>query len=170
MRSSALGEDTAGVSFAGLYSTFLNVEKNAISAFYKKVIASKYGPKAIAYRRRRGYRHEDIEMCVGCLVMIDAVVSGVTYSSDQGEQESEVIRINATSGIARGVVDGTTVTDLYLVGREKPFPVVYSRNTPGAGTEPGADCQPCVTYRQPDQKTCQDSAAAGRPFWSTAGH
>ncbi len=133
MRSSALGEDTAGVSFAGLYSTFLDVEKNSISAFYKQVVASKYGPKAIAYRRRRGYRHEDIEMCVGCLVMIDAVISGVTYSSDQGEQESKVIRINATSGIARGVVDGTTVTDLYLVGREEPFPVVYSqiRQVPG---------------------------------------
>lgn len=126
LRSSALGEDTAGVSFAGLYSTFLDVDRSTISDLYKKVVASKYGPKAIAYRRKRGYRHEDIEMCVGCLVMVDALVSGVTYSRDPGEEESELIRINATSGIARGVVDGTTVTDLYLVGREKPFPVVYS--------------------------------------------
>lgn len=126
MRSSALGEDTAGVSFAGLYSTFLNVGKSEIGELYKKVIASKYGPRAIAYRRKRGYRHEDIEMCVGCLVMVDALVSGVIYSRDPGEEESDVLRINATSGIARGVVDGTTVTDLYLVGRAKPFAVVYS--------------------------------------------
>ncbi|MFT5700704.1 MAG: pyruvate,water dikinase [Desulforhopalus sp.] len=126
IRSSALGEDTAGVSFAGLYDTFLNVEKNEIGDMYKKVIASKYGPKAIAYRRKRGYRHEDIEMSVGCLVMVDALVSGVIYSRDPGEAESDVLRINATSGIARGVVDGTTVTDLYLVGRVKPFPVVHS--------------------------------------------
>ena len=92
-----------------------------ISESYKKVIASKYGPRAIAYRRKRGYRHEDIEMCVGCLVMVDALVSGVVYSRDPGEEESEVMRINATAGIARGVVDGTTVTDLYLVSREQPF-------------------------------------------------
>jgi pyruvate,water dikinase len=131
LRSSALGEDTAGVSFAGLYSTFLNVDRSTIGDLYKKVIASKYGPKAIAYRRKRGYRHEDIEMCVGCLVMVDALVSGVIYSRDPGEEESEVLRINATSGIARGVVDGTTVTDLYLVGREKPFPVVYSEMRQG---------------------------------------
>ncbi|TKB08019.1 PEP/pyruvate-binding domain-containing protein [Desulforhopalus sp. IMCC35007] len=137
MRSSALGEDTAGVSFAGLYSTFLNVEKHEIGDLYKKVIASKYGPRAIAYRRMRGYRHEDIEMCVGCLVMVDALVSGVIYSRDPGEQESEVMRINATAGIARGVVDGTTVTDLFLVGREKPFPVVFSeiRQSQDSGKE-----------------------------------
>ena len=135
LRSSALGEDTAGVSFAGLYSTFLNVERTMVSESYKKVIASKYGSKAIAYRRKRGFRHEDIEMCVGCLVMVDALVSGVLYSRDPDEEESEVMRINATSGIARGVVDGTTVTDLYLVSREPPFAVVYSEMRQGRGTE-----------------------------------
>ncbi len=135
LRSSALGEDTAGVSFAGLYSTFLHVDKSMISETYKKVIASKYGPRAIAYRRKRGYRHEDIEMCVGCLVMVDALVSGVLYSRDPEEEESEVMRINATSGIARGVVDGTTVTDLYLVSREQPFPVVHCEMRQGRDTE-----------------------------------
>lgn len=126
LRSSALGEDTAGVSFAGLYRTVLNVDRDSLVATYKEIIASKYGPRAIAYRRKRGYRHEDIEMCVGCLAMVDALVSGVIYSKDPDEEESDVVRINATSGIAKGVVDGTTVTDLYLVSREKPHPVVYS--------------------------------------------
>ncbi len=149
LRSSALGEDTAGVSFAGLYSTFLNVDRGTIGDLYKKVIASKYGPKAIAYRRKRGYRHEDIEMCVGCLVMVDALVSGVIYSRDPGEEDSEVLRINATSGIARGVVDGTTVTDLYLVGRDKPFPVVYKEMRQGrdGGKEHSAGVT-SLTYNQ----------------------
>ncbi len=138
MRSSALGEDTAGVSFAGLYRTVLDVDKTRLVATYKEIIASKYGPKAIAYRRKRGYRHEDIEMCVGCLAMVDALVSGVIYSKDPGEEESEVLRINATSGIAKGVVDGTTVTDLYLVSREKPYPVVYSEIRQGRGSHPNS--------------------------------
>lgn len=137
LRSSALGEDTAGVSFAGLYSTFLNVGMSEITDMYKKVIASKYGPRAIAYRRNRGYRHEDIEMCVGCLVMVDALVSGVIYSRDPGKEDSDVLRINATSGIARGVVDGTTVTDLYLVNRKRPFTVVYSEIRQGHGNGKG---------------------------------
>ncbi len=149
LRSSALGEDSAGVSFAGLYSTFLNVEKGMLSESYKQVIASKYGPRAIAYRRKRGFRHEDIEMCVGCLVMVDALISGVVYSKDPDEEASTVMRINATSGIARGVVDGTTVTDLYLVSREQPFPVIYSEMRQGKSAPaehvPGATS---LTYNQ----------------------
>ncbi len=119
----------------------------ALVAAYKEIIASKYGARAIAYRRKRGYRHEDIEMCVGCLVMVDALVSGVTYSKDPGEEHSEVIRINATAGIARGVVDGTTITDLFLVSREKPHSVVYRemRQEQGGATAAAA---PSLTYAQ----------------------
>jgi pyruvate, water dikinase len=149
MRSSALGEDTAGVSFAGLYSTFLNIDRSRIGESYKKVIASKYGPKAIAYRRKRGYRHEDIEMCVGCLAMVDALVSGVMYSRDPGAEENEVMRINATAGIAKGVVDGTTVTDLYLVGRIKPFTLVYSEMRQGRdGVKDPVNGVSSLTYNQ----------------------
>ena len=131
LRSSALGEDAAGVSFAGLYRTVLDVDRDSLVSAYKQIISSKYGARAIAYRRKRGYRHEDIEMCVGCLAMVDALVSGVTYSKDPGEDENEVVRINALSGIAKGVVDGTRATDLFLVSRERPYPVVYSEMRQG---------------------------------------
>lgn len=147
LRSSALGEDTAGVSFAGLYRTVLNVDREGLVSAYKEIIASKYGARAISYRRKRGYRHVDIEMCVGCLVMVDALVSGVTYSRDPGEEHSEVIRINATAGIARGVVDGTTITDLFLVSREKPHSVVYREMRQGQGSATVA-AAPSLTYAQ----------------------
>jgi pyruvate,water dikinase len=148
LRSSALGEDVAGVSFAGLYRTVLNVDRASLLAAYKQIIASKYGAKAIAYRRKRGYRHEDIEMCVGCLAMVDALVSGVTYSRDPGEDENEVIRINALSGIAKGVVDGTRATDLFLVGREKPYPVVFSEMRQGRDDPIDQQAAPSLTYGQ----------------------
>ncbi len=167
LRSSALGEDTAGVSFAGLYSTFLNVDRSSLSEAYKKVIASKYGPRAIAYRRKRGFRHEDIEMCVGCLVMVDALVSGVIYSKDPGEEASTVMRINATSGIARGVVDGTTLTDLYLVSREQPFPVVYSEmrqgKSGGAEHVPGAASLTCSQIKKLAETALQLEKHFGQP-------
>ncbi len=126
MRSSALGEDSAGVSFAGLYRSSLHVDKDSLISAYKEVIAGKYGTKAVAYRRKRGYRHEDIEMCVGCMTMIDAVVSGVTYSKDPSEDDSETIRINAVSGLATCVVNGSCPTDLYLISRARPHTLVYS--------------------------------------------
>lgn len=143
IRSSALGEDGSLVSFAGLYDSRLNVDRSGLAAAYKEVIASKYGARAIAYRRQRGFRHEDIEMCVGCMVMVDALVSGVVYSRDPGPEDNGLLRINATAGIAKGVVDGSKAADLYLVGRDKPHPVVYSeiRQETARGT-------PSLTYNQ----------------------
>lgn len=149
MRSSALGEDSGTVSFAGLYNSVLNVDRQTIAQAYKEVIASKYGARAIAYRRQRGYRHEDIEMSVGCMVMVDALVSGVVYSRDPGPEDSGLLRINATAGIAKGVVDGSQAADLFLIGREKPYPVVYSEIRQLAtkqGTAQSAG--PSLTYGQ----------------------
>lgn len=131
LRSSAHGEDAAGVSFAGLYRTVLDVNRDTLGNAYKEVVASKYGARAISYRRKRGFRHEDIEMCVGCMVMVDALISGVIYSRDLGEPDSDLIRINSAMGIAKGVVDGTAVIDLFLVSRDKPFSVVYSEMKQG---------------------------------------
>ncbi|MDX9897239.1 MAG: PEP/pyruvate-binding domain-containing protein, partial [Desulfofustis sp.] len=149
LRSSALGEDVAGVSFAGLYRTVLDVDRSSLVSAYKEVIASKYGARAIAYRRKRGYRHEDIEMCVGCLAMVDALISGVLYTRDPSDQEADVVRINAAAGIARGVVDGTTAVDLFLVGRDKPYPLVYSEinRERQISAESGA-AAPSLTYQQ----------------------
>ena len=126
LRSSALGEDVVGVTFAGLYSTELDVDRNSLAAAYKKVVASKYGPKAIAYRWQRGYRHHDIEMCVGCLLMVESKTSGVTYSCSTDETHGEVIRINATTGIGRGVVDGTRAADRFLLDRKAPHATLQS--------------------------------------------
>ena len=150
LRSSALGEDSAGITFAGLYKTVLHVEKSRIVDAYREVVASKYGARAIAYRRQRGFRHEDIEMCVGCLAMIAPLISGVIYSKDPTEEDSSLIRINATVGIGKGVVDGTRATDLYLVGREEPYPVVFSelRQKNLSMPQNGTGRPPAVTYSQ----------------------
>ncbi len=116
VRSSALGEDGSGVSFAGLYTTRLYITRQQLLTAILEVIASKYSPRAIAYRRSRGFRHEDIEMCIGCIEMVDAAVSGVFYSHDP-QGTADLIRINAVSGIGKGVVDGTEETSLYLLTR-----------------------------------------------------
>ncbi len=127
MRSSALGEDSGGVSFAGQYRTQLNVSPDFIIQTYKEIVAGKYKSQAIVYRNQRGFRHQDIVMCVGCLVMVDAVLSGVTYSRSPTNRRSDWIEINAVTGLANQVVDGNVATDYFRVSRQPPHRIIHKK-------------------------------------------
>jgi len=120
VRSSALGEDLEQASFAGLYESVLNVERDGLIMAYKEVLASKYSAAAISYRLKKGYIHEDSIMCVGCMVMIEATVSGVCYSralsGDDGEMD-----IFFSAGSAKGIVDGTKTAGHAVMNRAAPY-------------------------------------------------
>jgi pyruvate,water dikinase len=127
MRSSALGEDTRQGSFAGQYRTRLNVPLADIAATYKDIVAGKYRSQAIVYREQRGYRHQDVLMCVGCLVMVDAVTSGVAYSRPPDDPRQPVVVIHAAPGLGHHIVDGTSAYDLLHVARAAPHEITAVR-------------------------------------------
>lgn len=117
VRSSALGEDLAGMTAAGQYRTVLNVRFNDVIDAYRQVVAGKYDVPALAYRFNRGLRDEDIDMCVACMVMVDAAAGGVAYSRDPADIASPDIIINAVDGAPVAVVDGSRDADLIIMRR-----------------------------------------------------
>ncbi|MDP2105005.1 MAG: PEP/pyruvate-binding domain-containing protein, partial [Desulfobulbaceae bacterium] len=141
MRSSALGEDSSGVSFAGQYRTQLNVSPDFIIQTYKEIVAGKYKSQAIIYRTQRGFRHQDITMCVGCLIMVDALLSGVSYSRSPTNRRSDWIEINVVAGLANQVVDGNVATDYFRISREYPHQIISKQ----INQRPGEKGTPALT-------------------------
>ncbi len=117
VRSSATSED-AEASFAGQHSTVLNVSQANLIQAYKEVVASTFNPRAIYYRRRRGYRDQDVNMSVACILMIDARSSGVMYTVDPNDSRNAVIMISAVWGLAADAVEGAVATDFYEVDKK----------------------------------------------------
>ncbi|MBF0481421.1 MAG: pyruvate, water dikinase [Desulfovibrionaceae bacterium] len=117
LRSSALGEDAAGQSFAGQFSSKLNVAADSILEAYKEVVASKYSPQAMAYRLAKGIPDEFIAMCVGCMVMVKAACGGVVYSKNPLNVRDDSIIVHAALGLPATVVDGAAQSDEFTVAR-----------------------------------------------------
>ncbi len=117
VRSSALGEDLKGSTFAGQFRSILNVDKEHLLQSYKEVVASKYSPTAMTYRLRQGIPDQVNAMCVGVMTMVDASVGGVVYTRNPLDIRDDRIYIHAAWGLPKSVVDGTIDTDLYIVDR-----------------------------------------------------
>jgi len=117
VRSSATSEDSEA-SFAGQHSTVLNVSEANLIEAYKEVVASTFSPRAIYYRRRRGYRDQDVNMSVACIVMVDAKVSGVMYTVNPNDSRHAVIMISAVWGLAADAVEGAADTDFFQVNKK----------------------------------------------------
>jgi pyruvate,water dikinase len=120
MRSSALGEDAAGVSFAGQYESLLNIRRSHLVASYLEVVASKYTPQAMQYRKQRGIRDDEVAMSVGCLEMVDARSGGVVYSGNPSDERNSDIHISSAWGLPKSIVDGRFSSDVFVVERSEP--------------------------------------------------
>jgi pyruvate,water dikinase len=127
LRSSALGEDDSGTSFAGQYRSELNVSRENMFQVYKEIVASKYSLPALTYRLARGIRDEDIAMSVGCMTMVEAWAGGVIYSCNPMNVRDDTIRIHAAYGLPKSVVDGSVDADLFMVSRRAPMKIVEKK-------------------------------------------
>jgi pyruvate,water dikinase len=120
VRSSAIGEDSPEASFAGQYSSELNVRSEHLLDAYRQVVASKYTAQAMQYRLRRGLRDDEVAMCVGAIAMVEARAGGVAYTGNPGDAGDRRVFIHAAPGLPKAVVDGGLPSDLYVVSRAEP--------------------------------------------------
>ncbi len=123
VRSSAIGEDLEN-SFAGQFSSILNVPTDQILEKYKEVAASKYNARNMLYQRMKDIRVDDVNMSVGVIEMVRPMCSGVLYTAEPMRPDSGEIVVSAIWGLGQLLVEGVVSADIFVLKREAGFPVV----------------------------------------------
>ncbi|MBF0515763.1 MAG: hypothetical protein HQK97_01425 [Nitrospirae bacterium] len=125
IRSSAIEEDDE-FSFAGQYSTYLNINKADILQKYKAVIASLFSDNAIFYYKTKGFKESDMAMAVGVVEMVNARAGGVMYTNDPNDPAVHNIIINAAWGLGTTIVDGSAEAQTYTLVKEPELKLISS--------------------------------------------
>ena len=114
-RSSATAEDLPEASFAGQQETYLNVKgADDLVKAVQGCWASLYGGRAIYYRVKQNFPHENVDIAVVVQKMVDADEAGVMFTSHPTTGENVTI-IEAAWGLGEAVVSGTVSPDTYII-------------------------------------------------------
>lgn len=115
VRSSATAEDLPGASFAGQQDTFLNVTRKTLSRDVRRCWSSLFTPRAIVYRKEKGFSHKDVLISVAVQELIPSQASGVMFTLEPVNGDRDKVVINASWGLGEAVVSGQVTPDEYLV-------------------------------------------------------
>jgi phosphoenolpyruvate synthase/pyruvate phosphate dikinase len=116
VRSSAVDEDSAIVSFAGMHETYLNVTgTEAILQAIVRCWESGRSHQALEYRRQRGLSLEKVQLAVLVQQLIVSDVSIVAFSMNPVTLNRAEVMINASWGLGESLVSGTVTPDTFVV-------------------------------------------------------
>ncbi len=158
VRSSAVGEDSGELSFAGLHESIVNVAGvGNILEQVKRVWASLWSDAALLYRQELGLEVESSAMAVLVQRFVPGSCSGVIFT--RSPLDPDVAVIEAVSGLAKGLVDGTVEPERWQIDRRTgevrshQVPTEYRRVVAGVGgvqvqKEGRRDSEPLLSNRQ----------------------
>jgi pyruvate,water dikinase len=115
VRSSATAEDIEQASFAGQQDTYLNVSRESLIEHVKKVWASLYSARAIAYRNAKGIDHTQVSMAVVVQKMVNSRSAGVMFTLNPSNGDPNYIVIESSWGLGEAVVAGKVTPDEVVV-------------------------------------------------------
>lgn len=118
VRSSATTEDLADASFAGQHESYLNVKGDeSLLIHIKMCFASLFTARAVYYRKKKGFYHEQSYLAVVVQKMIDSQKSGVMFSKNPLKNDDNIV-IEAVFGLGEGIVSGMISPDHYVLNRD----------------------------------------------------
>jgi pyruvate,water dikinase len=117
VRSSVLGEDADGASFAGQMDSYLFQRgSRALAESLLQVAASAFNARALQYRMARGLALTGIRTAVILQEMVEGEVSGVMFTAHPVTGSRRHALVSAAWGVGEGIVAGLCNTDEFTVG------------------------------------------------------
>ena len=133
VRSSGIGEDGEGQSFAGIHETALDVRRGDIPSAVAACRASGRSAQALEYRRATQVTDE---IAMGVLVqrMVDPIAAGVAFTRNPVTGADGELVINSSWGLGEALVSGQVDPDEFVM-RKRDAHLLWSRigekGTPG---------------------------------------
>src|SRR5437762_8600653 len=116
VRSSATAEDLPTASFAGQQDTYLNVRgEAAVLEHVKRCWASLWTARAVAYRVKQGFAHEQVALAAVVQAMIESEIAGIMFSANPVTGNRDEVVINASWGLGETIVSGLVTPDTLTV-------------------------------------------------------
>jgi len=119
VRSSALDEDGANYSFAGLQDTYLNVMLDDILDKVKACYQSQFNERATEYRKLFGIG-ESRGMTVIVQEMVDADFAGVIFTQNPLNNRIDQIVVEVVEGLGEKLVSGHHTPSTYTINKNNP--------------------------------------------------
>lgn len=112
VRSSAIDEDLAEASFAGMYETYLDVAAADVADAVRRCRASAHAERVNAYRQTGG------GMAVLVQRMVRADAAGVAFTADPVTGARDEVVVTAVAGLGEALVSGAAVGEEWLIRGE----------------------------------------------------
>jgi len=118
VRSSATAEDLPTASFAGQQETYLWIEgAEKVIDRVRKCWSSLYTPRAISYRIRNEFPHENVLISVGIQKMVNSRTAGVIFTLNPTNGDLSKVVIEGSWGLGETVVSGSVNPDKFVVDK-----------------------------------------------------
>jgi pyruvate,water dikinase len=142
----------------GMFETYLNIDgEREVLEHVKKVWASAFTPRAIAFRVSKGLAIDCDMLGVAVVKMVNATAAGVGFTIDPVLGDDSKVIIEANWGLGEGVVSGVENVDKWTVdkqtlkivecsiGKKIKYVVNMEKGADWAEVPPGKQDKPCLS-------------------------
>jgi rifampicin phosphotransferase len=113
VRSSGIDEDLPSASYAGLYTTVLNVSEDQLLDAVRQCWASAFSQLVRSYGTRPA--SEGSRLAVLIQPMVQASAAGVAFTADPVTGDRDAVVVEAVRGLGERLVSGTLSPDVWVV-------------------------------------------------------